>query len=349
MPVYSNLHFEPRYDNTPSIPSWWRTGVEDVLELVSRTERGEVEELARTPGDRAVHLISYGEPEPGLRGSANFNSSHSARSPESYYRKTERTRPVILLFAGSHGHETEGVAAVLSVIRIMETGLDLRGTSQARLRELLDRCRVLLVPLANPDGRARMPYQSVIGLPNEEMHRVGQGTRADGSLWGWPACKTNHPMIGDVGIPGAYYDDNGVNLAHDEWVAPMSPVTDAIQRLIREEGPDLALNLHGHEAAHGFHLTPYLPRDAEARARQFMAGAAAFCADRSIDIHAPDSPAIRGLNQTAMWYHLGASISLTFEACQGLCDCGPDGITPDGTLDVLHALFEYSTLSLLEI
>ena len=39
------------------------------------------------------------------------------------------------------------------------------------------------------------------------MNRVsdffGQGTRRDGSLYGWPGCKAVHPMTGDVGIFGA--------------------------------------------------------------------------------------------------------------------------------------------------
>lgn len=347
MAHYAATSFDRRYDNAHRIPGWWRTGVESVREVVAAVARGRVSELARTPGGRPVHLVAYGEPEPHLRGSANFNSALGAGDPSAYYRKDERTRHVLFFMAGCHGHETEGIAGVLSLIRIMETGRDLRGRPQPELRNALDACRLLLVPLANPDGRARMPYESCIGLPLDEMHRVGQGTRRDGSNWGWPGCKTNHPMVGDVGTPGAYFDDDGVNLAHDEWTDPMSPVTAAIQRLVAAEGPDLSVSIHGHDPAHTFLPTAYLPGPARAAAKAYTDGAGAFCAARGFQVGSPEWPEpaadrMPSLNQASMLFHAGSSISLVLEVCHGLAGCGPADVTPDDTLEMLHAVFEYS-------
>jgi hypothetical protein len=55
-------------------------------------------------------------------------------------------------------------------------------------------------------------------------------------------------MKGDVGILGAYFNDDGVNLMHDDFFLPMARETDAILRLARGEAPDVAVSLHSHES-----------------------------------------------------------------------------------------------------
>jgi len=86
----------------------------------------------------------------------------------------------------------EGIVGLLNLIRIVETGMDWREKEWPRLRDSFDKCRVSIIPLANPDGRARCPYDSFIGIPVNEMTRVGQGTRKDGSNDGWPGAKQRH-------------------------------------------------------------------------------------------------------------------------------------------------------------
>ncbi len=65
-------------------------------------------------------------------------------------------------------------------------------------------------------GVKRCPYDSFVGLPTEIMTKYGQGTRKDGSLYGWPGAKAVHPMKGDVKILGAYFNDDGINPMHDD-------------------------------------------------------------------------------------------------------------------------------------
>lgn len=76
------------------------------------------------------------------------------------------------------------------------------------------------------------------------MTKYGQGTRKDGSLYGWPGAKAVHPMRGDVGILGAYFNDDGINPMHDEFFAPMAEETKAIVQVARQEAPDITVSLH---------------------------------------------------------------------------------------------------------
>ncbi len=127
-----------------------------------------------------------------------------------------------------------------------ETGQDLRGKVWPSLTDKLGKCRIVIVPCGNPDGRRRCPYDSFMGLPVEVMTKYGQGTRKDGSSWGWPQAKSVHPMKGDVGILGAYFNDEGINMMHDDFFRPMAAETRAIMDIARTEAPDMTVSLHSH-------------------------------------------------------------------------------------------------------
>jgi hypothetical protein len=135
---------------------------------------------------------------------------------------------------------------MLNLIRVAETGVDMRGKEWSSLRNKLAACRIIIVPCGNPDGRLRCPYDSFVGLPVEIMTKYGQGTRTDGSSWGWPQAKSLHPMKGNVGILGAYFNDEGINLMHDDWFAPMAAETESILEIARSEAPDMTVSLHSH-------------------------------------------------------------------------------------------------------
>ena len=69
--------------------------------------------VRKTVGDRAYVsgscgpcckiLIPYGDTEPELRGTANWCSALAAGKPDTYYRRGERKRPVLIIQAGVHG------------------------------------------------------------------------------------------------------------------------------------------------------------------------------------------------------------------------------------------------------
>lgn len=255
-----------------------------------------------------------------------------------------------MIQAGAHGAEPEGTIGAISAISILETGKDIAGQPQPVLREKLRRLRLIIIPIANPDGRARCPYDGFVGLPEEDMHRVGQGTRKDGSLYGWPGCKEVHPMKGNVGFLGCYFDDEGVNLAQDNWIAPMSRTTTAIMKLVCNEGPDMLLNLHGYHAPPGILQTNYAPvavkEDVVAFAQKYSTALEA----RGIQPVQPDWwPRVRedgprgecppALSQTGMFYHAGAAMPMTHESPQGFCDAKV-AFDYESLLTLHHVLFE---------
>jgi hypothetical protein len=98
-----------------------------------------------------------------------------------------------------------------------------------------------------------------VGVPVEIMTKYGQGTRTDGSSWGWPGAKSLHPMQGNVGILGAYFNDEGINMMHDDWFAPMAAETRAILQIARTEAPDMTVSLHSHHHTSRILPANYVP------------------------------------------------------------------------------------------
>lgn len=337
--------FERRVANEVPIPSWWASRAEQIEALVDALARARRGLLGRSAGGRPVAVVDYG-PERTPTGPANCNSALGARRPEAYCDRAARARPVLMVIAGVHGAEVEGMMGACSLLRILDAGVDLRGRPQPELHALIERLRVVVVPLANPDGRVRVPYDGFVGLPGEEMHRVNQGTRRDGSLWGWPGCKSVHPMRGDVGTLGGYFDDAGVNLMHDEWHAPNSPLTRPLLELVASEAPDVLLNLHSYEHPPALLRTAYAPRAMKEalhelagsfRARCEAAGIAAAPVRPVEEDGAPGRPP-PAFNLASMCAHVGAGLSAVFESPHGLAD-GPEAFGYDEILDLHHILF----------
>ncbi len=252
-----------------TLPSFWKSRVVDVERAVKEIRKGQVKVLTRSPGGRDIYLVSYGE-EQERHGTANYNSAVAGRDPASYARKDGTRKPVIFLLGPVHGAEVEGVVGLLNLLRVAETGRDWRDRPWPDLAENLSKCRVLIVPLANPDGRARCRFDSWVGLDVHLHERTGMGTKPDGTNYHWPFVKRIHPMRGGaVGTLGAYFNDAGINLMHDEWFDPMTPETRAWFRLAREEAPDFIVSLHSHENLPSVEPTAYVPRTIKETIQQF--------------------------------------------------------------------------------
>jgi hypothetical protein len=349
MPTDDHRPFENLLCSNVPVPAWWTSRLDQIEDFLdAEVDPQRLQLLATSPGGRPIRAAFHGDPEPHLRGLANFNSAMGAQDPNAYCRRGERKRPVLIILAGVHGAEVEGMVAALSAISLLETGVDQAGYDQPTLAEKLHRLRLIVIPVANPDGRARVPYDGWVGLPTAEMHRVGQGTRRDGTSYGWPACKATHPMTGDVGGLGGYFDDAGVNLMHDEWAAPMSQTTRALLQLVHQEAPDIVLNCHSHPTPPAVLYSPYVP---QAVKEELAAFAARFYSDLDLaglphpsDLPEPrpDGPAGQvppAFNLTSMLYHAGAALPMTFESPHGLAD-GPVPFTYEQILQVYHTLFE---------
>ncbi len=232
--------------NNSDIPAFFKSKLSDIEWEVNHITKGQVKVVSRTPGGLPVYAIYYGSKD-DLHSQANYNSALGAGSPAWYAEKDSSTKPVIFFLGPVHGQEVEGIAGLVNLVHVIETGRDYRGKDWTSLQKKIQQCRVIIVPCANPDGRRRCPYDSFLGLPTLIMTKYGQGTRKDGSLWGWPLAKSVHPMKGDVGILGSYFNDNGVNMMHDDFFSPMAQETKAIMEIARSEAPDMTVSLHSHE------------------------------------------------------------------------------------------------------
>ncbi len=286
--------------------------------------KGSVETIAVSPGGRPVRAVIYGEAD-DLRSQANYGSAVGAGNAAYYARKDAATKPVILLLGPVHGQEIEGIVGLVNLVHVAETGKDHRGRAWPELARRLAKARVVIVPCANPDGRARCPYDSFVGLPTRTMTKYGQGTRRDGSLWDWPGAKALHPMKGDVGILGAYFNDDGVNLMHDDFFLPMARETEAILRLARREAPDMAVSLHSHEHPPVVLQASYVPVFLKERIRDFSARLKSRHEREGLPYGSVVEPQAddprpgpsSSFNLTSALHHVSGAMAFTFECSHG--------------------------------
>ncbi|HSW01371.1 MAG TPA: M14 family zinc carboxypeptidase [Sedimentisphaerales bacterium] len=325
-------------------PDFW---VGDLNGLASRLEslsRGRATALCITPGGRPMHLVSYGAREivPHL---ANYNSAIGAREPSAYMDRAARKKPVVFFVGPVHGHEVEALTGLVNLIQIMETGRDLRGKDQPALRQLGDRCRLLIIPAGNPDGVARFEPRALQGMTGEDLRFWGQGTWRDATLCGWPGCKRQHPMTGDnVGFLGCYFNDAGINPMHDEFFAPMGPEAPAILKVAREEGPDLAVSLHSHESAPALLRPAYVPAESQEDIRSLAEKCYSLLAQRNLPHAKPFAVSPEGgrnpspFNLTSALHHVSGAGSFTFECPHGLQNACQ--VTLEQILDIQLTLYE---------
>ena len=115
---------------------------------------------------------------------------------------------------------------------------------------------IALVPVANPDGRDRIKCDTVVGLNRPDFRRLDQGVWKNGEYCDWPECKRFHPIKDYVKQLGGYFNDNGINLIHDNAFAPMAEETKILLKTISEIAPDFIADMHGHGGMDYGHLIP---------------------------------------------------------------------------------------------
>ena len=224
-------------------PHFWKSTLEEQSEILNMVKRGNVQSAAKSPGNRDVYLVEYGEKQDFNR-TANYNSSCGAGSTR-YYADKAGKKPVIFFIGAVHGGELEGTSALLNLIKMIETGVDFRGYTNQFLTECINQCNLLIIPLANPDGRSRGTPALMCGASYEELRHFTQGRWKDGTLCGWPACKAVHPIKDSVSYLGSYYNDDGINMMHDNFFGDPAAETKAIFEIADAQAPDFTVLLHG--------------------------------------------------------------------------------------------------------
>jgi hypothetical protein len=227
-------------------------------------------------------------------------------------------------FVIPHGEASKNASNLIS---LLETGRDLGGREVPSLLDAFERadCRLVIIPVYNIDGRARCVPDSMIGEPPESLRYHGQGTWRDGSLCGWPDCKKIHPIRDAAGFLGAYYNDDGVNLRHDNFFAPMAPETAALLRLADAEAPECVIGLHGGSNSTNELLQPsYTTLENRKAVHRLAEAVAALQTAHGLKSHVhPVRETAEGtpppsFNLTTAIYHVCGAVTSTYESNEGL-------------------------------
>lgn len=237
-------------------PFFWKTTLKDVDMAVMNAQKcSEKRILTLSAGGRPVHMLAYGEKKQ-YKSAANYSSACGA-GDRSCFNNPKNTQRTLVLIGAVHGQEMEGIAALMDLISLLETGRDLAGNPNDTLLSFLQAVRLVIVPVANPDGRARVEPDALVGMTDEDLRYWGQGTWKDGTYCGYPDCKKVHPIGEAAGFLGGYFNDDGININADNYFHCMAKETQAILDLCAEEQADMVLHLHGGSNLPGTLLQAY--------------------------------------------------------------------------------------------
>ena len=306
-----------------SRPDYWKTKLEEVDALMKTVKKGKASVVAKSPGGRDVWLVEYGEKQDFGR-TANYSSACGAGHPRFYADKTGK-KPVVFIIGAEHGSEMEGIAGITNLIQMIETGKDFKGESIPYLAECLNNCRLLLMPVANPDGRARFPFDTLVGVKYHDFRHYAQGRwKKDNELCLYPMCKEVHPIKDAVSVLGSYFNDDGYNLVHDNFFGKMQPETQAIFDIADAEAPDFTLHLHGggnvrNEIDQASHMPLYAKEIVQKLKHRAKAAAAEHGLPMLLnEMRHEDGYPPRTFNIMAALHFVCGTISILYESNQGM-------------------------------
>ena len=330
--------------NTIEKYPFWLSRPEDVTKMLAGIKKGKVHTLCTSAGGREIPYVTYGEKE-NYNNRANWSSACGAYKPECYADRAGK-RPTFLLFGATHGQETESIMALMNLISLIETGRDLRGKEVPWVTEGYEKsnCRLIIVPTFNIDGRCRFELDSLIDEPMEALRHYGQGRWKNGELCGWPGCKMVHPIKDEVSFLGAYFNDDGINLMHDNFFAPMAQETVALMKLVSDEAPDCVINMHGgdnctNNLGQPSYAPLYIREEVFALANEVDELAKGFGLSTFVS---PIKDRVEGyppptFNLTSAIFHACGAVVSTYESNQGMAE--KNQFMPEDILQLHYCLF----------
>lgn len=234
-------------------PDFWITSLEGIKAYLEKTVvRGNVSVAGYSAGGREILCYSYGEKE-DLSQTVSLSSAWAAKKPELYTRLPERKRLTLFIYGAIHGAEVEGTAGLINLINILEKGCDLRGRKHPAIEKLAEHFRIVIVPISQPDGRARYKLDSLVGQDLDTFQFYAHGIWKNGVPCKYPQHKEVLPLpVGEFKQLGAYFNDNGVNCQHDDFFGTPQEEVKTLIRLVHDERPDCILSCHACEADPGF-------------------------------------------------------------------------------------------------
>jgi hypothetical protein len=332
----------------PPLPEFWKSRLPDIDAAVKQVTKGSVRLLARSAGKRYIYVVTYG-PKQDFKSRANYVSATGGVDPASYARKDGSQAPVVFLLGPVHGGELEGIVGLVNLLRVAETGKDYRGKHWPKLAANLGKCRVLIVPSANPDGRARSRFDSWVGEELSTYEPIEMGTQPDGRSYKWPGVKRIHPMRpGAYRSLGTYFNDDGINIMHDDWFAPMAAETRAYLKLARDEAPDFIVSLHSHASSTSVEPTAYVPFTVKKTIKEFADGlykryAAAGLPHRTFGPE-PREDGVKfpppSFNLCSALHHACGATAFVYECCVGVRTAPYPKLTHEQILDLQMLLYD---------
>ncbi len=313
-------------------PAYWQSSLRDADNIIQIVKKGTVHHLRPSAGGRPIYMVEYGSsnlPE----ASANLSSALGAGDYSCYAnKKGANYHPTVFLTGCVHGGEFEGTVAILNLIHLMEKGVDCAGNANEALRSLAEKLHLLLIPISNPDGRSHIPFDSFVGRSFYELRYYNQGTWKDGSLCGWPECKRIFPIKNHVDYLGGYYNEDGVNIMHDDFFGGMAAETRNILEVCRQAAPDISVLFHGGAGGRNHITVPgYVSRYARERNCRLLARAVPAFKETGLELvdnrkeqlsyGAEEALPPKAFNLISAMHHCCGEMCMTYESNQGLRDC----------------------------
>lgn len=327
--------------DTIKLYPWWRTTISDIEDILSTLKVGKALTLCHSAGNRPIRYAVYGD-KPDFSRHANYSSACGARDIRHFANRAGKP-PVVMLIGAVHGQELEGVAALYNLILLLETGVDGMGNHPDFYTKVADcNMRLIIIPILNIDGRVRCRPDSMLDMTDKELRYWGQGTWRDGSLCGWPECKSYHPILERAGFLGAYFNDDGVNLMHDSFFSPYAAETATLLRLAEDEAPDIIIQLHGGSNSTNILLrTDYVSLEANEQLTELAERCAALTRlaglPTAIDKVKSGKPA-PSFNLASALHHSCGALSAVYESNEGLKSA--NAFAAEDILKLHYLLFE---------
>lgn len=269
-----------------STPEFWPATFDRFDRILSGAVHCQVEHIGTSAGGRAVHGVTY-------RGRTGA--------------------PTLALVGGMHGHEPQGAAACLNVITVLGYGRDLKGTSWP---QIVDDLNYVIVPLLNPDARARMP-NSFVGLARQDILHYDAGMTLEGERHepGDEDCDPDEMMI-----LGGLFNDDGQHVNRETDPENIrSPEIRALMDFMADHEPDVVLEFHAH-AALPMLIRPDAGLPEDIRQRQQGLCERILERARTEDIPFNESFPTSDRLSTCLYHHFGGSVPLLYESPQGVLD-----------------------------
>ncbi len=314
------------------LPVYWHSSLDVINEDIKKIKKGTVKELLPSAGGRPIYMIEYGKSNLPKR-TANLSSALGARSPSAYADKSGEDYIPTVYFAGCiHGGEFEGTVAIMNLISLLETGVDLAGNPNDALKAAAERVHLILMPMCNPDGRSHIPFDNYVGHTFYDLRYYNQGTWKNGELCNWPGCKRVHPIKDSVDYLGGYFNDDGVNMMHDNFFGHNSNETQNVLDICTEYAPDISVLCHGGsncrplftklKYASGNAKREMIEMAKRIRSKYEAVGLVGFeNLGEGLDSNAEEDAAIpASFNLVSAMHHCCGAPCITFESNQGLCD-----------------------------